>query len=245
MTPTEALAAHEEAIHRQAMDCADDGDRARRAGKPEEARAHYARGLALEREAALAELSQPLRGILFKSAAWLAMNANLRDEALRLARLGLAEDDVPEGVRAMLQEVADAAVKVLGRKGAAEEIARFVEAHPGQWRAACLSPNYPCAEPDCGQSGQVAKLYLPGSRRVRLTPSAEGIAVEWCDEASLWARQPSDDPDAPLLARVAWCVAVALLSEGVEVDTLQSANSDHESVPVWLIEAITAPEATP
>lgn len=245
MSPTEALAAHQDTIHRSAMDCADDGDRARRAGKPEEARAHYARGLALEREAALAELTQPLRGILFKSAAWLAMNANLRDEALRLARLGLAEDDVPEGVRAMLQEVADAAVKVLGRRGAAEEIARFVAAHPGQWRAACLSPNYPCAEPDCGESGQVAKLYLPGSRRVRLTPSAEGIAVEWRGPGLRWARSPSDDAGAPLLTRVAWCVAVALRAEGVDLGTLQAANSDHESVPLWLVEAITTTEVTP
>ena len=109
MTPTEALAAHHEALHLQAMDCADDGDRARRAGDHEGARAHYARGLALEREAAMGELSQPLRGIFFKSAAWLAINADLRDEALRLAHLGLSEDDVPEYVRAMLQEVADAA----------------------------------------------------------------------------------------------------------------------------------------
>lgn len=244
-TSTEALAAHHEALHLQAMGCADDGDRARRAGDHEGARAHYARGLALEREAALAELTQPLRGILFKSAAWLAMNADMRDEALRLASLGLSEDDVPDGVRAMLREVADAAVKVLDRRARAAEIAKFVEAHPGEWRAACLSPNYPCDGPGCGQPGQVAVLYLPGDRRLRLAPSAEGIAVEWRDDASRWVRPPSDDADAPLLTRVVWAVTVALHAEGVEPDTLQVASTDHESVPLWLVEAMTTPEVKP
>ncbi len=232
-------------LRQQAMTCTDDGDRARRAGDRAGARAHYERALALERAAALAERTQPWRGILFKSAAWLAMNANLRDEALRLARLGLADADVPEDVRSMLQEVADAATKVLGRRQFAEQIAAFVEAHPGRWRAACLSPTYPCTEPDCGQAGQTAVLYLPGDRRVRLTPSAEGIAVEWRSTGSRWARSPSDDADAPVLARVAWCVAVALHAEGVELDTLQRQGTDHESVPLWLIEAINNPEVNP
>jgi hypothetical protein len=89
------------------MSRADDGDRAQRAGDPDSARAHYTQGLALEREAALAERTQPSRGILLRSAAWLAVNAGELDEALRLARLGLADADVPERTRAELQEVVD------------------------------------------------------------------------------------------------------------------------------------------
>lgn len=238
-----ALSGHK--MHQQAMTCADDGDRARRRNDPTGARAHYARGLALERDAALAERTQPSRGILFVSAAWLAMNANQRDEARRLAHLGLADADVPEDVREDLQEVADAAAKVLGRRGPAAQIATFVEAHPGRWRAACLSPNYPCAEPDCGQGGLTAVLYLPGDRRLRLTPSAEGIAVEWRSPGSSWVRLPSDEPDKAPLTRVVADVAAALQAEGVEIDALQAASSDHESVPSWLVEAITAPGVSP
>ncbi len=105
MTPQEA--------HTQAMSCADDGDRARRAGDLDGARAHYARGLALEREAALAEHTQPWRGMLLRSAAWLAVNAGELEEALRLARLGLEDADVPERTRAELQEVVDEATTAL------------------------------------------------------------------------------------------------------------------------------------
>jgi hypothetical protein len=93
--------------HTQAMSCANNGDRAQRAGDLEGARAHYARGLALEREVALAEHTQPWRGISLRSSAWLAVNAGELDEALRLARLGLADADVPERTRAELQEVVD------------------------------------------------------------------------------------------------------------------------------------------
>lgn len=103
MTPQEA--------NKQAMDCADDGDRARRAGDLDGARAHYTRALALEREVALAERTQPWRGISLRSAAWLAVNAGELDEALRMARLGLADVGVPEGTRAELQEVIDEAMR--------------------------------------------------------------------------------------------------------------------------------------
>lgn len=99
--------------HQQAMSCADDGDQARRAGDETSAQVHYARALEMERDVAVAEQTQPSRGILLRSAAWLALDANQPEEALRLARLGLADADVPERYRTQLQEVAAAAQEAL------------------------------------------------------------------------------------------------------------------------------------
>lgn len=103
-------------IHQQAMSCADDGDQARRAGDEESAQSHYARALEMERDVAVAEQTQPSRGILLRSAAWLALDANQPDEALRLAHLGLADADVPEGYRTQLHEVAAAAQEAQASK---------------------------------------------------------------------------------------------------------------------------------
>ena len=108
MTPTEI-----EAAHRRAMSLADDGDRNRRAGKPEAARACYVEALAAERDAAMATTTQPSRAILLRSAAWLAVNAGDHAEALRLADIGLDDPATMEREHHGLQEVAQAAKETI------------------------------------------------------------------------------------------------------------------------------------
>ena len=69
---------------------------------------------AYEREAQAAGLvpdgtaSEPTRSILYRSAAWLALDANLPDEAVRLAERGLAGSP-PAAIAVELKEVLAAA----------------------------------------------------------------------------------------------------------------------------------------
>jgi hypothetical protein len=95
------------ALHEEAMASADAGDRARRAGDHAAARGHFERALALERQAATAETTQPSRSILFRSAAWLALEAEDPLEAERLAACGLADVEVPDRVRTELRAVSE------------------------------------------------------------------------------------------------------------------------------------------
>lgn len=74
----------------------------------DEKRALFRQGLDLERQAAdripRAQESEPTRAILYRSAAWMAVHAGEPDEALRLAREGLAGFP-PPSVAAELDEV--------------------------------------------------------------------------------------------------------------------------------------------
>ena len=71
-------------------------------------RSLFRQGLELERRAAdriaRAQESEPTRSILYRSAAWMAVHAGEPDEALRLAREGLAGFP-PQRVQAELDEV--------------------------------------------------------------------------------------------------------------------------------------------
>ena len=74
----------------------------------DEKRSLFRQGLELERQAAdripNARESEPTRSILYRSASWMAVHAGEPDEALRLAREGLAGFP-PPSVAAELHEV--------------------------------------------------------------------------------------------------------------------------------------------
>ena len=95
------------AVHDEAMAIADQGDRARRCGDHSGAREHFAQAMALERRAADGETTQPSRSILYRSAAWLALEAEDAAEAERLAACGLADREVPERIKGELRAVAE------------------------------------------------------------------------------------------------------------------------------------------
>lgn len=95
--------------HHRAMERVDDGLAARRAGDHEKARLYYDEAVEWERKAAEASTTQPSRSILFRSAAWMALEAEDPAEAERLAACGLMASDVPEKRKAELRAVAEEA----------------------------------------------------------------------------------------------------------------------------------------
>ncbi len=94
-------------LHDEAMELAQLALVARHTGNVERAAA-LARE-AFGREAQAADLvpegvdSEPTRSILYRSAAWLALQANLPDEAVRLAERGLAGSP-PASIAAEIEE---------------------------------------------------------------------------------------------------------------------------------------------
>lgn len=95
-------------LHEAAMSLADEGDILRRRGAHVDATKAFARALELERRAAELEATEPSRGILYRSAAWLALEAMEPREAERLASAGLAARDVnpkiAEELRAVMED---------------------------------------------------------------------------------------------------------------------------------------------
>ena len=110
----------------------------------------------------------------------------------------------------------------------AKQIHRFVKAHPGEWRAACLSPVYPCTGSGCGDLGRVAVLYLPGDCRVRLIPNKDNVGIEIREYLTPWQILPRVDEGAPLLTRIATHIADVLQAHGGSADTL----------PPWLADPV-------
>ena len=110
----------------------------------------------------------------------------------------------------------------------AKQIHRFVKAHPGEWRAACLSPVYPCTGSGCGDLGRVAVLYLPGDCRVRLIPNKDNVGIEIREYLTPWQILPRVDEGAPLLTRIATHIADVLQARGGTCDTL----------PPWLADPV-------
>lgn len=96
-------------LHDHAMSLADTGDSARRRGDHELSKAAFEEAVALDRQAAELELSEPSRSILFRSAAWLALEAENAAEAERLAACGLSSRAVPERIKLELRAVAEEA----------------------------------------------------------------------------------------------------------------------------------------
>ena len=96
-------------LHQDAMARVEDALVARRRGAHERARELFQAALALELESAEQVTSQPSRSILFRSAAWLALEAEDPSEAERLAACGLADRGVPNRVKDELRAVAEEA----------------------------------------------------------------------------------------------------------------------------------------
>lgn len=97
-------------LHDDAMTLADLADRYHAAGLDELARSMLTAAADLDRRAAALETTEPSRGILHRSAAWLALQAGYPGTAAVLARAGLA--GAPCGrVANELREVLDAATR--------------------------------------------------------------------------------------------------------------------------------------
>jgi hypothetical protein len=106
-------------LHEEAMELADEGDQLRRKGELGAATNAFFQALGREREAAQQEESEPSRGILFRSAAWLALEADQPREAERLAAEGLRSSLVSDRVADELRGVMEAAWARLHRNVAA------------------------------------------------------------------------------------------------------------------------------
>ena len=106
-------------LHEEAMALADEGDRLRHRGDPVGATRVFVRALETEREAAQQEDTEPSRGILLRSAAWLALEADQPREAERIAAEGLRSPDVSDRVANELRAVMEVAWMRLNRSVAA------------------------------------------------------------------------------------------------------------------------------
>lgn len=95
-------------LHERAMDLADQGDALRKGRDHDGARLVFERALDHERRAAESVTNEPSRGILYRSAGWLALEAMHPREAERLAAIGLGSpnvcDRVAEELRVVLED---------------------------------------------------------------------------------------------------------------------------------------------
>ncbi|MCA9577724.1 MAG: tetratricopeptide repeat protein [Polyangiales bacterium] len=96
-------------LHNRAMALVESALGARRRGDHAEARDVFAEAQRLELASAQKAETQPSRSILFRSAAWLALEAEDASEAERLAACGLADIGVPNKVKVELRAVAEEA----------------------------------------------------------------------------------------------------------------------------------------
>ena len=92
-------------LHNEAMALAFEADAARKAGNLAEAAEHFARAMDVQRRAAELETTQPSRAIMFRSAAWLAVEAGKLRAAERIAMYALVDDGIPARVQEELREV--------------------------------------------------------------------------------------------------------------------------------------------
>lgn len=63
------------------------------------------------------EITQPSRGIIYRSVAWVCIDAGEYTVAKTIACLGLMDDDVPEWAKKELEEVLDAAISKSSSNG--------------------------------------------------------------------------------------------------------------------------------
>lgn len=91
-------------FHDLAMNHVDVGDVAKRQGLLIQAGMNYKAAYRLELKAAQLTDGEPSRGVLYRSAAWLACNAGMYMEALQTAQIGLDGQPYPE-IRDELMEV--------------------------------------------------------------------------------------------------------------------------------------------
>lgn len=102
-------------LHNAAMALADDAEALRREGNADMARATFADAYDLERQAADAADEEPSRGILYRSAAWLALDAGRADLAADAVTAGLRGKPHPD-IAAELKRAGITAALLLARE---------------------------------------------------------------------------------------------------------------------------------
>lgn len=101
-------------LHDQAMELADHADEKRRQGADDKAVALFKRAFEIESQAAQATHQEPSRSILYRSAAALALEAGLFEEARASALAGLAGQpaaEIHEELQDMIDEIASRSVE--------------------------------------------------------------------------------------------------------------------------------------
>jgi CHAT domain-containing protein len=98
-------------LHDQAMELADDADVAQRRGKIDEAQSLYRRAYELEIRVAHQVNAEPSRSIMYRSAASLAIECGLLDEAQTLALTGLAGQPPLEIYEELKEIIADVEIR--------------------------------------------------------------------------------------------------------------------------------------
>ena len=96
-------------LHEAAMRYADEGVAARKHGDEDAALRAFAAATDSERRAAQSSKTEPSRGILYRSAAWLALEAQVPSAAEQSARAGLESPDLSDRVANELRAVLAAA----------------------------------------------------------------------------------------------------------------------------------------
>lgn len=94
--------------HDLAMDFADHGDYCRKVGRAADSREAFLYGAVCEKKAADLEDTQPGKGIMLRSSAWLALEGGVPSRAIQTAEEGLASGPC-ERIRNELREVLEAA----------------------------------------------------------------------------------------------------------------------------------------
>ncbi len=92
-------------LHRAAMERMDEHDRLVRAKNPAGARLQALDALQFEKRALDAPFVEPFRSLVYRSAASIALDAGLSNDALALIGEALAVDGVPEAVSSQLKEL--------------------------------------------------------------------------------------------------------------------------------------------
>lgn len=105
-------------LHHEAMDLCDEGFFARRNKETEKAIDAFKKAFALEKEAAMLlkdkHECEPTRGVMFRSAGWIAIDAGLLDDAVEMANIGLEGKELHNEIREELNEVLEEVKKLKG-----------------------------------------------------------------------------------------------------------------------------------
>ena len=106
-------------LHSKAMDLADDAFIARRKGLSDQANDLYNQAFEIEKQAALLLVDnfevEPTRSVLFRSAGWLAFNADDYESAQEMVDMAL-QGNPPPAIKEQLEELSCAIIAVNNAK---------------------------------------------------------------------------------------------------------------------------------
>lgn len=95
-------------LHNEAMDLASKANFFKRLGDQEAAKEHYEKAFEKEEQAVMIledkHDCEPTRGVLFRSAAWLAINAGMYEDGREMAMKGLQGKQLHNEIKAELEE---------------------------------------------------------------------------------------------------------------------------------------------